>query len=108
MYKIIITRHRAQPDSEYCGRGSVLGNPFPIDATHSRDRVCDMYHDYFYNRVHDNDVEFTNELLRLHKLGVRNGELKLGCFCVPLRCHVETIKNYLIEQYNLLECIASE
>lgn len=105
MYKIIITRYRAQPDSEYCGRGSILGNPYPIDATHDRDRVCDMYHTYFYDRIHNNDNEFTNELLRLHRLGVYRSVLKLGCFCTPMRCHVETIRDYLIEQHDLLECM---
>lgn len=105
MYKIEIVRYRLHLDSEYCGRGSILGNPFPIDLHNSRDKVCDKYHTYFYNRIHNNDIVFINELLRLHKLGVYKGELKLGCFCVPARCHLETIRDYLIEQHELLECM---
>lgn len=93
MFEITIVKYKSNPDSEYIGRGSVLGNPYPITHQHSRDCVCDKYEEYFYKQL--NNKIFNNELKRIYRKGVENGYIKLGCFCSPLRCHGETIKNFL-------------
>jgi len=101
-YEIEIVKINECPTAQYIGRGSPLGNPFPIKPGMSRDTVCDLYENYFYENVEANHV-FYLELKRLHEIGKIAGILKLGCFCVPNRCHGETIKNYLDKNKILFE-----
>ena len=114
MFEITVVRYHSNPDSEYIGRGSILGNPFPITPTQSRDVVCDRYEKDFYRRLMTDDgkygshyecSDFINELRRLFKKGKEQGYLKLGCFCSPQRCHGDTIANYLRQNQGLSEII---
>lgn len=104
MFKITVVRFRDHADSDYIGRGSLLGNPFPITPDNNRNKVCDLYEDYFYNRLRTegSNSDFINELRRLYKKGQEKGYLKLGCFCAPQRCHGLTIKNFFDKNQNLL------
>ena len=95
MYKIEIVRFRDEPDSQYIGRGSLLGNPVCIDDFNNRDKACDKFDALFSKKIQNSDVSFMYELNRLNKIGMQQGYLKLGCFCYPLRCHGETIKKFL-------------
>jgi hypothetical protein len=83
---------------QYVGRGSPLGNPFPMKNKEDRDRVCDEYEKWFNN--HKEDIEVKKELDRLYDIYKDKGELTLLCFCTPKRCHAETIKKYLEHKYN--------
>ena len=76
------------------GRGSPLGNPCGMMSEADRDRVCDQYAVWFEERVKAGDALVMNELRRLYKIAKR-GELVLGCYCAPKRCHGETIKEFL-------------
>ena len=58
----------------YIGRGSKWGNPFKITKKKSRDMVCDMYVDYFF------DIGLIHSI---HELK----DKVLGCHCKPERCH---------------------
>jgi len=69
-----------------CGRGSIYGNPYRIGIDGTRDEVCDKYKEYFYKKILN--PTFRNKVLLLKSK-------KLGCWCKPLRCHLETIKEYL-------------
>lgn len=81
-----------------CSRGiSIFGNPFIIGRDGTRDEVCDKFVSYFHNKLRD--IYFRNEVLKL------KGR-KLGCWCKchppcynpkckSLRCHLETIVEYL-------------
>ena len=86
--------------AEYCGRagklgkGSPLANPFWMKDEAARDDVCNRYEDWFKAKLDGGDVAVRNELVRLWKVGVASGELKLGCFCAPRRCHCDTIKSF--------------
>jgi hypothetical protein len=93
-YEIVIVKINDYPTAQYIGRGSPLGNPYPIKPGMSRNTVCDMYEKYFYENIKANCI-FYQELKRLHEVGKKEGILRLGCFCSPNRCHGETIKNYL-------------
>lgn len=79
-------------------RSSILGNKFYMKSEADRDKVCELYKDYFYNKVKNNDLEFMNELRRLYKIYKKYGKLRLFCWCAPKRCHSETIKDFL-EKY---------
>jgi hypothetical protein len=105
MYPIEIVRIRTHKDAVYIGRPSPLGNPFPITKSQSRDAVCDLYDQWFSQRVAESDPAIMQELNRLHQLGKQRGILKLGCFCSPYRCHGETIKEYLEQNHEVLESL---
>jgi hypothetical protein len=70
----------------YCGRGSDFGNPYKIGEDGTRDDVCDKFIPYFEKKLRD--PKFRDKVLTLR------GK-KIGCWCLPLRCHLETIKKYL-------------
>lgn len=70
----------------YCGRPSIYGNPFEIGRDGTRDDVIEKYKSYFYKKIKDPKFKQKVFLLR--------GK-KLGCWCAPLRCHLEVIIDYL-------------
>lgn len=81
----------------YCGRGTPFGNPFEHGRDGTRDEVCDKYEEYFNKRL--TDPEFRDKVLSL-----KGKVLECWCRCIPhcynkkcksLRCHCETIINYL-------------
>lgn len=90
---IRVGRHY-EPGAQYIGRGSPLGNPFRIGRDGDRNRVCDKYEEWFDLQVRQKSPGVMNELRRLHRLAQR-GDLILGCYCSPNRCHGETIKRFL-------------
>lgn len=105
-YSIFVVNIRTVSDAEYCGRPSPLQNPNPIGLGASRDKVCDDYEVSFQQAIRANDPLIMSELRRLHRLGKARGTLKLGCFCAPKhRCHVETIKRWLEDNYDYLEML---
>lgn len=80
----------------YIGRGSIFGNPYthlPLDKTKAgvqvknRNEAIEKYREYFYDRI-ENDSEFLDEVLRLK-------DKVLGCYCKPLDCHGDIIKEFL-------------
>ena len=72
-------------------RSSILGNPFKGD----RNTVCDQYQVYFDEQVEANTKVFMDELRRLWQLHQQYKQLRLFCWCVPLRCHIMIIKAFL-------------
>ncbi len=70
-----------------CGQDGYWGNPFSIGKDGDRSRVLALYLAYFNNRIID-DPEFFRRLQGL--IGKR-----LGCFCVPERCHGHIMADYL-------------
>lgn len=91
-----------QPYQIYCGRAnphygfkaSPLANIFgPAD---DRDKVCDLFEQYFDNATQLGDAVIMAELARLHAIKQQYGKLELMCWCMPKRCHCQTIKRYLI------------
>lgn len=97
----------ARQCTHYCGRPnyyagvgkdlSVLGNPFLMEHSLDRDRVCDEYENYFFRSL-ELDPEFATAVDTIVE-DYRNSNGKhivLGCFCKPKkRCHCDTIVNYV-------------
>ena len=79
-------------------RGTVLGCPYTLENHYDdseRERVVQLYKDYFYKRVNDkHDLEFQEELLILKKMNEKY-DIALACWCYPKICHAEVIKEYL-------------
>lgn len=71
-------------------RQGPFGNPFRIGTDGDRNRVCDLHNIYFLNRIR-RDTVFRKKVLALDGL-------RLGCWCVPLRCHGHNIIRWLEEQ----------
>lgn len=98
---ITVVNKYKQPDHIYCGRGTPLGNPFPLRAGNDRDLVCDKYRDWFYEKVDEenwlkgNNPNPQTEMLRDIYSKALQGDINLGCFCAPKRCHCDTIKEFL-------------
>jgi hypothetical protein len=80
----------SQPYDVKVDRTSVLGNPYHGD----REDTCDKYAEYFPPKT-KNDLEFARELRKIIALHKQYGQVRLFCWCVPLRCHSETIKSFL-------------
>jgi len=105
----IVNKYK-EPNHIYCGRGSALGNPYPITKLASRDLVCDKYITWFYEHVDSDNFlsliksdEVLNPqmtMLRTLFKEVKKRDINLGCFCAPKRCHCETIKEFLELQLN--------
>lgn len=91
---MIVVARRSAPRAQYIGRPSPLGNPYVMRGENDRDRVCDAYAAWFAARVQARDPRVLEELKRLYKIA-REGDLVLGCYCAPRRCHGDTIKAFL-------------
>lgn len=75
----------------YCGRGSALGNPFPMHKEGDRDAVCDAYAIHLDKAIKAKTPEVISMLTYIKKLAIA-GDVRLGCFCAPRRCHCDYIK----------------
>ena len=90
-----VKKDKPNAENIYIGRGSPLGNPYPITANASRDEVCDRYDVYIRNVLQDTSSPQYKEMVRLLKMYQSGQSLHLQCFCAPLRCHGESIKSIL-------------
>ena len=85
----------------YCGRGSVLGNPFSHKegttakyVVGSRDEAVEAYREHFKTQMETN-TEFLNEMRRIYRIA-RKSEVNLICYCAPLRCHCDVLRGFLL------------
>lgn len=85
----------------YCGRPSVLGNPFHMRSEEQRSLVCEKYRLHFQKRIQE-DGRFRLELENLVDKAKQDGYLRLGCFCAPKSCHVDTIAAYVRQRLSNL------
>ncbi len=79
-------------------RHSPVGNPFVMHGESQRDLVCDDYENYFEEQMSVKYSPFTHYLNNLVVVYRVTGKLRLFCWCAPLRCHAETIRNYILER----------
>jgi hypothetical protein len=75
----------------YIGRPSILGNPFVICDTQTRNEVIDKYLTWLRNEYLKKDKVYSllNELVERVE---RNQRVVLECHCKPLKCHGDIIK----------------
>ena len=93
--EIEIVHIRSGVEGEFIGRPSVLGNKFYIGRDGSRDEVIEKYKVWLYEKIEIKDEMVMKELNRLMNI-VKRKKLVLVCYCAPLRCHGDIIKEYLI------------
>lgn len=81
--------HKANaPYDVYIGRGSPFGNPFQIGPCGTREEVIEAYRKWFRQKVRD--PAFHDKVMAL------KGK-RLACYCKPLACHGDIIKQYIEE-----------
>jgi hypothetical protein len=80
----------------YVGRGSPLGNPYPMEdkTDYERNRVCNLYEYWLNANITTNNPEITAELARIAELS-RNNDIYLQCYCAPKRCHADYLKTII-------------
>ena len=87
----------------YIGRGSVLGNPYShikdrktkaIYEAKDRDDAIDKYSHYF-DLMYGSNKAFTQAVDEIYNAYKSGEDVFLGCFCHPLRCHGDVIKEKL-------------
>lgn len=103
----VVNKHK-EPNHIYCGRGSALGNPFPMQSENERSNVCEQYEQWFYKQVDEpsfldlidvpttdkNINPQTKQLIHIYRVAI-NADVNLGCFCAPKQCHCDTIKTFI-------------
>ena len=104
---IIVANVRDGVEGEYVGRpargrkGSPLGNPFVIGPDGFRDDVVAKYREALLRITSRRtmwDVRADAELERLTDLYRERGSLTLLCWCSPLPCHGDVIRDFILER----------
>lgn len=93
----IHNKHRdpATPEDVYVGRGSPLGNPFPIDvrAGQTRRLVIQAYREWLRDRIKEGDKKVCDALNDIANASLNGKAVNLVCFCHPHDCHARIIKD---------------
>lgn len=95
--------------AEYVGRGSPLGNPYPITKELPRKEAIAKFEEWITNKIIEGDHKVLKELIRLVDIHKQTGKLEIYCFCKPHPCHGDIIAGnvrYLLENedmYNLVK-----
>ncbi len=75
----------------YVGRGTPLGNPFPITVNNDREKVLRLYRAYLYSKIKQQDESVLRFFKYIKRQEAKNGNVTLLCHCHPLPCHAEII-----------------
>lgn len=88
----IINKRKSSVSGVYVGRPSPLGNPFHIGTDGTRKQVIQKYRQWFKIQLEDETSQVSREIIRLVEKTRCYGDLRLLCWCAPLPCHAEVIK----------------
>jgi len=83
-------------DGFVCSRPSPLGNPFKIDSKTSRSEAVSKYRVWLLEQFENADNPATKAFMALVDHYRQEGELTLICWCVPLLCHTEVIREFIL------------
>lgn len=84
----------------YIGRGgrglkcSPLANPYKITKDCTREQSIDMYRSWFDIAITDNPM-VTHESSVILRMAQEPGGVNLVCWCAPLPCHGDVIKEMI-------------
>lgn len=107
VYNIKTEDHSADKCNYYIGRPSIFGNPFTHNKGKSkyaklefktRDEAIDAYKPYFEKMV-ETDKAFKETFDKMYEQFKNCETIYLGCFCKPLRCHGDIIKDELQKRF---------
>lgn len=80
------------------GNKSNLGNPFKPRkrSVEAHKEVCQEYRVWLWQKICSGDRKVLDELEQIRQKAKRPGGVTLQCFCSPLPCHAEVIRNAVI------------
>lgn len=102
-YNSKIEDYTSHPNNIYIGRGSILGNPYTHNGVKSslaklsfptRKEAIDAYKMYF-KAMYEKDLEFKLTVDAIYEKYKNGEDIYLQCFCKPLDCHGDYIKEYM-------------
>jgi len=96
--EIVVHNRRKSPDGVYVGRPTALGSPFEIGKDGSREEVIAKYRVWLEDQL-ETDSEAARMFVDLWDFLLRDGELELSCWCKPLACHADVIREFLLEAW---------
>lgn len=91
---IEVVHFKKEPNCEYIGRPSPLGNPYPLKKGEIKGSTLPRYKEWLLTKIKKKDKEVCAEMNRLFLIAI-NGDLKIGCWCSPHPCHGDVIKEIL-------------
>lgn len=90
MITVVNRRSGTHLGSVYAGRPGVFGNPFTVEE-YGRGVACDKFDEWFYSG-HPLAAAMQAKALKLPE------NTRLECWCVPDRCHAQTIANFVNQE----------
>ena len=95
----VVNRHHPEhtyPHGEtiYIGRGSPLGNPYPLGDYLTREHCIQDYEIYLKERILMRDSNIMAALKAIHS-AAQDHPVNLQCFCAPKKCHGDSIKKLI-------------
>ncbi len=99
MHVTVTNKRRHTPEgvpAVYIGRPSSLGNPFKMSKTMGREEVIARYAAWLDAQLVEPDSAAARELARLRAILQERGALTLVCWCAPLPCHGDVIRERLL------------
>lgn len=108
--KVVNKHHGHQADGDrkvYIGRGSPLGNPWPISPGFPRRAVIELYRGWLQTMI---EIKNPKVIEALDEIALRasTGGVDLVCFCAPSPCHGDVIKEIIITKLNSINSIVGE
>lgn len=106
----IINLRTKEPYDFRCDRKSPIGNPYVMNDESERDKVCEEYEMLFDQTMNDWSLDpntvvpgtrsttvqqfrnYIDNIVGYHRI---HGHVTLACWCVPKKCHCETIKRWI-------------
>lgn len=102
VYNRKVETHRGD-NNFYIGRGSALGNPYThitdkktkaIYQAKDRDDAIEKY-SHYYDLMYGSNLAFTKAIDEIYEKYKSGEDVYLECYCHPLRCHGDIIKEKL-------------
>lgn len=90
--RIIVANKKNGALGWYVGRPSPLGNPFHIGKDGTREQVISMYRQWLHVQLSDLLSPAAREFKRICETARKGLDVVLVCWCSPLPCHAEIIK----------------
>lgn len=96
MIKVINKNSTVQKEKTiYIGRPSVLGNPYLIGKDGDRSKVIFLYRSWLHSKIKLKDKAVLAVLDEIRKIEKKHKTCYLVCWCKPLPCHGDVIKEIL-------------
>lgn len=92
-------RRTYKGDGEYVGRPGVLGNPFRLKSCDSRETVIARYKQWLGQQM-ERGCGGVFDTIQSLAARARVGDLVLICWCAPLPCHADVIKEAILTTIN--------